>query len=343
MASDLAGSRRGILAPLTGVALAALVLALTAGRLGWGELGGALRRADVAPLVVALALNVPIAGLRALRAGALLRHLGAGVGAGLLFSSQLVGQTLSWITPGAGGDLWRAVMWERREGVSLARGVVTVAAERVLSLALIGGVGLLLAAPVLASGAAAGALGLLGCGVAASPWLVAALSRGWCPRRLVERLLALPPLRRRAAVLRASGADLRSLLGSRRVGALVVATTLGVIALSGVQVVLVVRSLGGSVSLAGGAAASCLSQAAGSLSALPFGIGATDLSLIAVLARLGSGGAIAAGAAVLLRATVTLPLTAAAAVLLGVRREAAPLGGSRRVAGAATGEAEPRG
>jgi uncharacterized membrane protein YbhN (UPF0104 family) len=105
-------------------------------------------------------------------------------------------------------------------------------------------------------------------------------------------------------------------------------TTLGVFVLSGMQVWLLTVGLTPEApepTLAAAAGIYCLSQAGGSLSALPFGIGPADAIVVGLLLRTGMPFDLGTTVALLLRASVTLPiaLAAAAAVSLGRRTRTA--------------------
>ena len=311
-----------------GAVLGIAVLAITATRIGWDSVGDALDAASWGAALAAAALNVPITLLRAWRTQALLLAVGERLPVGLLVESQLVGQTLSAVTPAAAGDLWRGVMWQRRQGTPLRLGFAAVLADRVVSLGLQLGVGCVLFAPAAGGRAVAVLLAAVGAGLLVAPWALAALFRRVALlRRAGGALLGWRRLERRAEPLRAAAQAADRMLSSWRAAAAVTATSVGVFVLGGVQLILLTIGLGGAIGLSGGTAVACLSQGLGTLSTLPFGLGVGDVSTIALLGRLGLTASAGAAAAILVRLTVTLPVAAAAAGVLATRADASPLRG----------------
>ena len=97
---------------------------------------------DLSPvyLVLALLLNVPLVLVRALRALFVVRRLGHRPTLLRMLPVQLLGQTSSSMSPAASGDLVRAYLWRRHEGVPIPDGVAAVAFERILGLLLLAAV-----------------------------------------------------------------------------------------------------------------------------------------------------------------------------------------------------------
>lgn len=313
---------------MAGLVAGLAVLGVTLWRVGWSDVGDVLGSASPLPLVGALLLNAPILLLRALRTRALLGPPERDrVRLPLLVESQLVGQTFSALTPGASGDLWRAVMWQRAAGTPLGRGVTVVVAERVVSLFLLLGTGLVLLVPAAGGPGTAAAVTGAGVGLALLPFvLLALLARHPGSRHLAGSVLRRGPLRHRASSLGTTAGAVAELLLSPGVIALVVTLSLAVFLLGGLQIVLVAGAIGGGAGLGSATAAACLSQGLGSLSGLPFGLGVGDASTVAVLARVGVDSGIAAGVAILVRLCVTLPTTALAAGVLVLRGDRAGAG-----------------
>jgi hypothetical protein len=77
--------------------------------------------------------------------------------------------------------------------------------------------------------------------------------------------------------------------------------------------------MAGSVDIAGAVGVYGLSQAGGSLSALPFGIGPADAVVVGLLLRTGTSFGVGTTVALLLRGTVTLPIALAAVAALAGR------------------------
>lgn len=304
------------------------VLGVLVWRAGPGQVWSALRTLSLPALVLAIALNVPITLVRNLRTRLVLRSLGHRVGWWSLTRTQLAGQTLSNLTPAAGGDLVRAWMWRRDDGVPGASGVAVVVYERVLSLVLLLGAGAAFFAPTIAGPGATVTVCIGAALLIATPFVVARIAPA---RRAASGLLTLaarlPFLRTRTDPLRRMGTAVGSLARDPALLGTFTATTLAVFVLSGLQIWLLTEGLIREVpepTLAAATGIYGLSQAGGSLSALPFGIGPADAIVVGLLLRTGMAFGLGTTVALLLRATVTLPiaLAAAAAVSAG-RRNAA--------------------
>lgn len=317
---SLLTSRR--LAGVVGVA----VLGVLVWRAGPAQVWAALRTLSLPALLVTVALNVPITLARNLRTRLVLRRLGHDVGWWSLTRTQLAGQTLSNLTPAASGDLVRAWMWRRDDGVPAATGVGAIVYERVLSLVLLLGAGAAFFAPTIAGPAATVAICLGAAAVVATPLLLARIAPA---RHVAGRLLTaagrLPLLRTRTEPLRRMGEAVGSLAADPALLATFTATTLAVFVLSGLQIWLLAAGLSSvttTPTLAAATGIYGISQAGGSLSALPFGIGPSDAIVVGLLLRTGVPFGLGTTVALLLRATVTLPiaLAAAAAVSAAGRR-----------------------
>lgn len=329
MRADLAAPRVSV--PALGRAvmavLAVTVLAVTGARMDWAGLRDTIRSADWAPLMGAVAVNVPVTLARAARTRSLLGHLGRHVGFVRLCTTQLIGQALSGLTPAASGDLSRSVLW-RTDGVPVSSGVAVVVVERVASLELLVAVGAVCIAPWAGGPAVAAAVAAAGVAVLVASWAAGttavAMSRRPASTARVQRW------RSRLSRFAAARDDLAA-LARWRVGALAfTAWTVAIFVMSGVQLCLVADAIHTSLPLLGAVAMYALSQAAGSLSALPFGIGTADAAVVGIAARLGRSVADGGAIALLSRLTLTVPVTLAAGVLLGAhavlgdREEEAP-------------------
>lgn len=299
--------RRRTLTAAAGAAAGCAVLAALVWRLDVGAALAALARISWLPLGTVVLLNIPATWLRAVRSRWLVDRLGHAVPLGRMTSTQLAGQALSWLTPGATGDLVRPYFWRRSDAVPIRDGVSAVFYERVVSFLLLCAVGVALGAflvPVggwmtaLAASAVAGVALLSGL-------LVAARRSAWVHGRLSRRV--------REAITR-----LGTLIGSAEVAARFTAITLAIFVVSGIQIQLLAAGLGSAVPLWVGVAAYCLSQAAGSLSTLPFGLGVTDVVVVALLVAAGLDAPTAAATMLLTRVAVTLPLGLAGAAAYAV-------------------------
>ncbi|HZS13773.1 MAG TPA: lysylphosphatidylglycerol synthase transmembrane domain-containing protein [Candidatus Dormibacteraeota bacterium] len=312
-------SRR--LAGVVGVAALGVLL----WRAGPGQVWAAVRTLSVPALVITIALNAPITLVRNLRTKLVLRRLGHTVSWWSLTRTQLAGQTLSNLTPAASGDLVRAWMWRRDDGIPGSTGVAAVVYERFLSLVLLLGAGAAFFAPTIGGPAVTVGLCAGGAILLATPLALARIAPA---RRAALRLLGLtarlPVLSTRTQGLRRMGAAVGVLAADPMLLLTFTATTLAVFVLSGLQIYLLTTGLSaagnpGAMTVAAATGIYGISQAGGSLSALPFGIGPADAIVVGLLLRTGVAFGIGTTIALLLRATVTLPiaLAAAAAVTLG--------------------------
>jgi uncharacterized protein (TIRG00374 family) len=316
------GSSQGVAAVL-GVG----VLGLLLWRAGPANVWTALTHLSIPALVVTLALNVPITAVRAVRARLVLHRLGQHVGWWSLVRAQLAGQTLSSLTPAASGDLVRAWIWRRDDGVPATSGVAAVVYERILSFALLVAAGAAFFAPTIGGPATTAGICIGAAAVIAIPLLLAHVRRArHAATALLNQAARLPLLRNRTAPLQRMGTDVSTLAGDSRLLTTFTLTTLVVFVLSGLQILLLVAGLGGSDfdGLAAATGVYAISQAGGSLSALPFGVGPADAIVVGILIRAGTPFGIATTVALLLRGTVTLPIAIAAAAAMAGRYKPEP-------------------
>jgi hypothetical protein len=115
------------------------------------------------------------------------------------------------------------------------------------------------------------------------------------------------------------GGDVRTLAADAQLLTTFSLTTLVVFVLSGLQIWLLVAGMNGAVGVAAAVGIYGLSQAGGSLSALPFGLGPADAVVVGLLLRTGTPFGIGTTVALLLRGTVTLPIGLAAAAAMAGR------------------------
>jgi uncharacterized membrane protein YbhN (UPF0104 family) len=274
---------------------------------------------------VAIALNLATTLLRARRSQILLRRLGHHVPFGRMNWVDLAGQTLSWLTPAASGDLSRPYLWRNHDRVPVSAGVATVVYERLVTIVQLGIVGGVLAAAIYLPALETAGLAVIGLVLLASPWWASVITRHYFTT-------GVPPERGGlvGGILR-SLVQLEELGLSPRLGAVFAFYSLVIFAISGFQILLLVWGLGAGVTLGVAIAAYCVSQVIGSVSTLPFGIGAADVTTAALLVAGGLTKVDAVAVTVLVRVAMTLPLGIAGAIgimLLGRPRipedEAAP-------------------
>lgn len=299
---------------VVGIGIGLVVTAALLWRTGPDKVGQSLAHASPWFLVAAVALNAPSVLLRSWRSRLVLQRLDARVPMWRLTTSQLIGLTLSGITPAAGGDLIRAYLWNRQDGVPVRTGALVVAFERVWSLVLMGLFGLAAAAIVVDSWP----LRL----IAVVSWVCLGLP--WIADRLgllswaLTQLARLPLVRRKATQIERSAGEVALISEDLVLQFEFLALSLGIFALGGVQVWLLVIGVGGLVPYAAAIAAYCLSQVGGAISTLPFGLGAGDALLVVILAQSGLAAHSGAGVAILLRIATTLPIAVAAVIAWAV-------------------------
>lgn len=308
-----------------GIAIGLALTAVLLWHIGLSRVAESLQRANLLLISCTVALNLPVIFLRSRRARLLLQRLGATVSFWRVTTAQLIGLTLSGITPAAGGDLVRAYLWNRQDRVPLRTGALVVIAERVGSLAVMALVGLS-ALAVEMGGWRLRLLALAAWVCLVLPW---ACARAGLVASALSQFARLPLVRRKAVTVERSGDDVTLLAQDVALQARFGVLSVLVFLLSGAQVALLAMSLGAAVPLVAAVAAYCLSQAGGSLSNLPFGLGAADALLILLLVQGGAAPEAAAAVAVLLRLTTTLPTALAAAGAWGLAAPAVgPLAGA---------------
>lgn len=253
----------------------------------------------------AVLVNVPIVFLRAVRTDLLLRPSDFKLKYSLLLGVQLIGQTSSSITPAASGDIVRAYLWRRGANVPLRVGAAVVAFERIYSLGLMIALALLLIALP-----RHGWLGWAGVAIGLAISATVPLLIELVPTRFERWVVAKAtrgPLSRFAEGAAEVVENFRKIMRSPLLLAEAGAVTLVIYAVSGAQVWLLLAGLDDIVPITQAVAAFATSQSVGILSTLPFGLGTTDATFVALLAGYGVTVGDAAAVAILLRATSTIP------------------------------------
>jgi uncharacterized protein (TIRG00374 family) len=316
-----------VLALLIGLGIGAVLIWISRPAAIWES----IREVDPVPLLGALVLNVPIVALRAVRAQLILKFLGHRVSFRAMIPVQLVGQTSSSVTPAASGDYLRAYIWRRTDAIPVRDGAAVVTLERVYSLYLLGAVAVLLV--VLPRHGLIGWVGVAVGLVAATlaPVVAELIAPPAIERWALARVTSARPLSRFAEGAFEMADNLRRLLRSPVLLTQTSAITLAIFIISGLQLALLLNSLGDSIRMTQAVAVYAISQVAGILSTLPFGLGAADAVLVTVLAGYGVNVSHSASVAVLLRAVSTLPLGLAGLVSymrlhVGTQAEPAPVG-----------------
>jgi uncharacterized protein (TIRG00374 family) len=300
----LTAVRRWLWLPVSG-----LLLAFVVWRTRPWELGELLGRIDPASIILAVGLNALVIALWAIRSRTLMAGLGHPLPLLELVPVVAFANTINNLTPASSGEALRAWILRERHGVAYRRSVAVILAERLWAIGLMAvsaaavAAGPLLGLPPWAQVAAFG-LALAGA------FLPLALYRlGLRPTRLVRPFADRPGrIGRLCRALIDVDDALAEIVGDPRQAVAFVATTGLVFVCFAIQLGLIVGALGSPLGLQAAWAALGLATVAGVLSALPFGLGATDIVLVALLAALGVPAAMAGAATLLLRATATLPL-----------------------------------
>lgn len=280
--------------------------------------------ADGRPLVLVVTLNLVVIGAWAFRSEQLMAAVGQPLPVVALVPIVSFANTINNLTPASAGEALRAVILRRRHGVPYGESTAVILVERLWAIwimaltAAAAAVGTVVAAAggIVALAWAAGLVATFAPAVAYRAGLrpaafgasvldrgaSATTSRGPAPEERRSRRLRL------AGLLRDVDTSLARILVSPSVALGFVMSTSIVFAAAAAQLWLIVLSLGHEVSPIGAWAALGLATIAGVLSALPFGLGAADIVLTALLVALGVPAPAAGAVALLLRATVTLPL-----------------------------------
>lgn len=289
---------------LANIVVLAILVSLFYHQVDVGELRTAIGEADLALVAAAFALNVPVAALFVLRSHFVLVRLGYRVEARVLVPAIILGNVAGSLTPASTGELLRATALRGHAKVATADSVALVLFERGVSVYLM----------ALTTGIAAAFVRLplgraLVVAVASAPLLAAPV----LAPLLLRRLSTASDSARTSLAARAFGhvqdaADRLSwILEDRSLLALWSLVTVLILAVSALQIWLLARSISDVVDPAQAWVAFGGSQLAGIASLLPFGVGALDGSLAAILRKFGLTFEQGAGTAILLRLAVTIP------------------------------------
>ena len=291
---------------LAGAAILAFLLATT-------DVSGfddAISEVGPGTWLVVLGLNVFFPLLASLRSHIVLTRLGYNVRLPVLFSSMTLGFVAGSLTPAASGEILRTDALRAKGGIELRDGVTLVVFERLLSfyyMTLTAAV--LLAAfvlpPIPAAAAVAAGIALYSLPAFSGPLLRMIPEPSSESAGLLQRLLKST---------RSMIGQLEYLSYDKPLLALWTAITMAIFAVAGFQFWVLAEGVGGGMSFFQALFAYCSSQFLGIVSLLPLGLGVADGSLVEVSSRFGMGTQRAVALAVLVRATITLPLILAAFV-----------------------------
>lgn len=264
-------------------------------------------------LLATVALNLVVVLAWAVRSRDLMAAVGSPLGVRPLIPIVSFANTVNNLTPASSGEVLRAMILKRRHGVPYPNATAVILVERLWAIgimfttALAAAVGTLTEAPPLVVAAAwIGAIV-----VAFAPALL--YIAGLRPGPIAARYAAggdgsLGRIRRLAGHLASVDDRLTDVLIRPRRSIHFVLTTAIVFATFAIQLWLVLMALGVRIDPVAVWAAYGLAICAGVISALPFGLGATDLVLVILLGSLGVEAATAGAATLLLRLVTTLPL-----------------------------------
>jgi uncharacterized membrane protein YbhN (UPF0104 family) len=332
--------------PIVWLPISIGLLALLVWRSRLWEAGSALDGLEPGPIVVAIGLSAVIALLWAIRSADLLAAAGRPVGVLPLVPMTTFANTINNLTPGSAGEIVRMYLLRAHHGVDYATSGAVVVVER------IGAIGYLASSALLVWLAWLGAVPVpiavvLGICLVAAPGVL--YRGGLRPLAAVGRipLGRLIGARRWAAVggwlTRVDGTIAR-LVGDWRHLLAFVVTSGGIFVVYDVQLLLVGRALGLAIDPFAAWGALGLATTVGVLSLLPFGLGTTDLTLVALLGVAGAAPADAIAMTFGYRLVSTLPLSIGGIIsfaYLSARLPASGMSGAARAVRAELGDAAP--
>jgi uncharacterized membrane protein YbhN (UPF0104 family) len=285
--------------------MAVALLALIVWKTGIGDVRRVLSDVDPWPLAAVALLNLPIALVFPVRAHFVLRRLGADVPPRVLVPATILGNVAGSLTPASSGELLRAAVLRSHADLPVEDGLALVMFERALSVWIMAAGTAVVVSFVALDRAAAVAVAAVALALAmlpvASPWLLDLLpaagdeGRSGVVRGLLRRLQ------------RVAG-RLRLVLGDRLLLAGWSLLTAVIFAITTLQLWLIAREVTHAIRPEEAWTAYGASQLAGIASLLPLGLGAADGSLAALLRRMGTTFEQGTVVAILVRATMTLPL-----------------------------------
>lgn len=274
------------------------------------EAGAALRTVEPLPLLAATAVSATIPVLWAVRSADLLRAAGSPVRVGPLVPMTVFANAVNNLTPGSSGEIVRAYLLRAHHGVDYATSGAVILIER------LGALGFLTTTGVLFWLTWIGALPTIATVVLLAV-LVTAPSviyrTGVRPFRLVRalplgRVVGSSRWARTTAWLGRVDDTIAGLLVQPARMATFALTTGAVFAAYTLQLVLVGRAVGVALDPVAAWGALGIATTAGVLSMLPFGLGAADLALVALLGVAGVPALEAAAMTFGYRLVSTLPL-----------------------------------
>jgi len=325
-----ATNRLGALRNLALYALAFTFLGLVLWRTRVWEMGDSL--AQVNPFVLTLIplfsalLSLPLA----LRQRLILNALGQRFSAWKLLPISYYGNTVSFLTPMASGEIVRPALFQRGLNLPLSQGVAVVLYERLYSSFLLGVTGLLaLALTGALAWTISAALVTLLLTASGLPLLAYWAARHLSARLPLARFKRLVPRRFQhwlQEATRESGTALSQLFLSPRLTVSFCLTTYLTFLIMTLQFWILVREITPGVSLSEAGVVLVASNLAGILSGMPLGLGATDAAMVSLLGAYGADAPASATVVVLMRGLINLPtgILGLLAYLTALRQRPAP-------------------
>lgn len=312
--------------PLLQLAVALGLLGLVVWRANPWELGDAYRDFQPWPAAGAVALNVPVLLLMTLRGQIILARLRHTVSFPELLPISTLGNVAGSLTPAAAGELLRTPFFKERHEIPYADGFAAVAYERGSStLVLMTSTGSAAAWMTLGIGPAIAVTAASVLLMLTAPALAATVL-GWLRlhRDIAPSAARSSPLGRLRALVSQPVGPLLALLRDPAGTAVMGLLNLTVFAVLALQFWLVVEALGLDINGVEAWTAMGASFLAAIITLLPLGLGSMDATIAAIIGTTEHGFRSGAAAALLLRATATLPLAIAAllsyAYLISARR-----------------------
>ena len=332
--------------PIVWLPISIGLLALLVWRSRLWEAGSVLGRLDPALILVAVLLTGVVALLWATRSADLLGAAGRTVGVLPLVPMTTFANTINNLTPGSAGEIVRMYLLRAHHGVDYATSGAVVLVERIGAIGYLASSALLVWLTWLGAVPVPVAVVLL-IGLVIAPGIV--YRTGFRPLAIVGRL----PLGRLVGAarwervcrwLRRVDGTIAGLIGDPRHLAAFVVLSAAIFVVYDVQLLLVGRALGIAVDPFAAWGALGLATTVGVLSLLPFGLGTTDLTLVAMLGVAGVPTLDAVAMTFGYRLVSTLPLSIGGIVsfaYLSARLPASGLGGAARAVRAEIGDAIP--
>ncbi len=280
------------------------------------QLGDVFQDFEVWAGVAVLALNVPILLIITLRSWLVLRRIRGDVSFRGLIPIAAVGNIAGASTPANAGDLWRAYAYKRGYGVPVSQGAAAVVYERAMSFYLTalaaGGFAIYGFWLSQAGVVTAPAIGLCVMALAFAPSLlyplIRALTRKATSGDRARRLIDRAPFGGFRSAFQEGEHTLATLFRDKALAFAVLGVTGLYLAVSAVQVWLIIAALNLGLGLHQAWLVLGVSTIIGAASSLPLGLGAADSSFVLLLGTYDVALGPATTVAVLIRAFVTLPL-----------------------------------